>query len=397
MNREQIKEKRRQAGDALYRQRFVDFGLSDQFEYVHRIWESDKGRLVTIKCKQCGNVFATWNVDAYFRGKVKSISCPECGMRSDGKYQWTKTTDREEAITYYLQGHTRNEIAAKFGISVTQLDNELRMKGIKKTQEQRRAAWLPGLKNASATANRNAAALAERARIEHLDLLGFDYSGCDGNTGRARCRKCGHEIERTLAFLTRGNVVCPNCRKAKRENDRRIKQEQTEERMIQREADRKAKNPLGLSYYQLAREKKLDVVCTCKECGKDYTPRQYMESAGVKSFSNPGFCSAECRKRASRNKQKDLKHIRHRANHFGCVFDSSVTLKKLIERNGLRCEICGGICDQNDHTWSEYFGPMSPTIDHIKPLSKGGSHTWDNVQVAHAICNSRKKDTYEAS
>ena len=33
-----------------------------------------------------------------------------------------------------------------------------------------------------------------------------------------------------------------------------------------------------------------------------------------------------------------------------------------------------------------------PTIDHIKPISKGGTHTWDNVQLAHFHCNSIKSD-----
>ena len=33
-----------------------------------------------------------------------------------------------------------------------------------------------------------------------------------------------------------------------------------------------------------------------------------------------------------------------------------------------------------------------PTVDHIVPLSKGGTHTWNNVQLAHMACNSGKCD-----
>lgn len=88
---------------------------------------------------------------------------------------------------------------------------------------------------------------------------------------------------------------------------------------------------------------------------------------------------------------------RHRAKRYGCAYDPSVTLKKLIERDGLRCALCGGLCDPDDKGWSEYFGPTAPTIDHIIPMSKGGGHTWGNVQVAHAICNCCKGDSYDES
>jgi 5-methylcytosine-specific restriction endonuclease McrA len=53
------------------------------------------------------------------------------------------------------------------------------------------------------------------------------------------------------------------------------------------------------------------------------------------------------------------------------------------------------MCDPNDHEWTKHFGPTSPTIDHIIPMAKGGGHIWDNVQVAHAICNSTKGAQYE--
>jgi 5-methylcytosine-specific restriction endonuclease McrA len=31
-----------------------------------------------------------------------------------------------------------------------------------------------------------------------------------------------------------------------------------------------------------------------------------------------------------------------------------------------------------------------PTHDHIVPVSKGGKHTWDNAQLAHFECNTKK-------
>ena len=43
-----------------------------------------------------------------------------------------------------------------------------------------------------------------------------------------------------------------------------------------------------------------------------------------------------------------------------------------------------------------YYGspqaPLYPTMDHIIPISKGGGHTWENVQVAHRVCNLNKSN-----
>jgi 5-methylcytosine-specific restriction endonuclease McrA len=36
--------------------------------------------------------------------------------------------------------------------------------------------------------------------------------------------------------------------------------------------------------------------------------------------------------------------------------------------------------------------PMAPTIDHIVPLSKGGTHEPINCRTAHFLCNSTKGD-----
>lgn len=44
------------------------------------------------------------------------------------------------------------------------------------------------------------------------------------------------------------------------------------------------------------------------------------------------------------------------------------------------CGICGGIIPGRRHA----------SIDHIVPLSRGGTDAADNVQLAHKICNWRK-------
>jgi len=56
-----------------------------------------------------------------------------------------------------------------------------------------------------------------------------------------------------------------------------------------------------------------------------------------------------------------------------------VNRERVAERDAWRCGLCGGEVDRE--TWS---------LDHIRPLSRGGEHTYENVQLAHLSCNSRK-------
>lgn len=83
-------------------------------------------------------------------------------------------------------------------------------------------------------------------------------------------------------------------------------------------------------------------------------------------------------------------HWRRRASRYGCLaFDETITLKALIKRDAGICQICGEPTNDDDIV-NGRIGRMYPTLDHIIPLSKGGSHTWDNVQLAHMHCNAGK-------
>lgn len=59
---------------------------------------------------------------------------------------------------------------------------------------------------------------------------------------------------------------------------------------------------------------------------------------------------------------------------------------EVFERDGWECGICFGSVDP-ELAWPD---PMSASLDHIKPLSKGGAHAPDNAQCAHLVCNIRK-------
>ena len=85
-------------------------------------------------------------------------------------------------------------------------------------------------------------------------------------------------------------------------------------------------------------------------------------------------------------------HWKRRAKRYGCSeFDESITLRLLICRDKGICQICGKPVNMADIK-SGHIGRHYPTLDHIIPLSKGGSHTWDNVQLAHMGCNAGKGD-----
>lgn len=52
----------------------------------------------------------------------------------------------------------------------------------------------------------------------------------------------------------------------------------------------------------------------------------------------------------------------------------------VFERDNGICGLCG----------MAVVGPF--TIDHIIPISKGGPHSYENVQLAHPTCNFSKRD-----
>lgn len=79
---------------------------------------------------------------------------------------------------------------------------------------------------------------------------------------------------------------------------------------------------------------------------------------------------------------KHRHHLKRAAQQRGEV----ITVAALIERDGDCCYLCGRqVSDALPFTH-----PLKANIDHVVPLSRGGSHTLDNVRVACRSCNSAK-------
>lgn len=124
----------------------------------------------------------------------------------------------------------------------------------------------------------------------------------------------------------------------------------------------------------------------CKYCGVPFLT-QYKKSKT--------FCSDECKHKQSHYMSKLAEKRRKGKITNLDRLDCDITLPLLFDRDNGICKICGKLCDYNDYVVNNggvIVGNKYPSIDHIVPVSKGGSHTWDNVQLAHKRCNSVKSD-----
>lgn len=239
------------------------------------------------------------------------------------------------------------------------------------------------------------------------------YNGCESRV-TIKCKVCGDMTTRSARCI-RGNerIRCRNCDEIKRlESDVRndlvktlkslVKVKKQEEKEF---LENKKRNQIfvctvcGIEFRygdvwmkkfcstdclnkhkeQLESERNKERIC--EECGSSFT---------MKGSKRKSYCSEQCCKR-NQNRRKELK------NKFkNAKIDYSISLEKLYERDNGVCYICGEMCDWEDYGVRDcgtiICGDRYPSIEHIVPASRGGSHTWDNVALAHRRCNTMKSN-----
>ena len=269
---------------------------------------------------------------------------------------------RAKIIEYRKQGHYRRECCEYFNVKESYVDMACR--GIKFDWKYDRETQIASAK-----------ALAASKPIDESIAVGYverfipwaeyvsGYKNCSGHMN-IRCLKCGNVFDVSCTTVRQGKrVECPKCKNIAREKKRTDRQE----------------------IARVKRISKMKCVQTslkvCKACGIVYADNKRTE-----------YCSNECLQRVSNSQRKDkrLRKINSRPH------DNDITLEKLYEKSNGICALCGACCD-----WSDYIvrddgtfiaNNHYPSIDHIVPLSKGGTHTWENVQLACRICNTKKRN-----
>jgi 5-methylcytosine-specific restriction endonuclease McrA len=133
---------------------------------------------------------------------------------------------------------------------------------------------------------------------------------------------------------------------------------------------------------------------SCWKCGNVFDRRtegatcHFCSAVCVKAATKKA--QAKARKSPSARRAKRVYKARRKAMLRGAEKAERVDPIKVFDRDGWRCSICRKKTIKSKRGTNH---PRAPELDHIVPLSKGGSHDWANVQCACRECNGLKGAT----
>ena len=231
-----------------------------------------------------------------------------------------------------------------------------------------------------------------------IDKAGYDYVEGFVNAHSKviiKCRECGGTFEKMYKHLHskahgtyKSIMKCPHCLQSEKEIIKRKQDEERTDRMkkAEHEAQEVAKRKADRLSRKIGNEttKRL-AIHVCKNCGVEFCQM-------VTGYNSEIYCSERCQIRwlnrtRSEKRYKTLMSRRH---------DNSISLERLFKRDKGICYLCGELCDWNDGYFKDetfVAGNNYPSVDHVIPVTRGGTHTWDNIRLAHRICNTIKRDS----
>ena len=129
---------------------------------------------------------------------------------------------------------------------------------------------------------------------------------------------------------------------------------------------------------------------TCVQCQSDFVVGRATKQLRLLKLS--GFCSIECNVEFKQLRDADTSYrsaMRRKAKAFGVEFEEEITRRLVFDRAKGVCYLCNAMTHYEN---SNDYSPLLATVDHVKPWTKGGSHTWSNVELCCLRCNIKKKN-----
>lgn len=267
------------------------------------------------------------------------------------------------------QGMTYEDIANNTGTSKEIVERVCRENGLGYSEEERKRIYLNSAKY-NKSCYKPSVNWQERVDKYYngsgiAEVLSVDRADDGESRLTIKCTTCGNVRTLFSSTLRKShNGYCDICRKVETEKRK------LNERLDRQEAKEREKRH-NRKIIQLS-------LPTCLKCGMIVTKAHTLCEA----------CRHEAKKENYRRKD-----IRRRSRLLEVRRDKDITLKKLYDRDNGICYLCGKVCDFNDSKYVDgafIVGNNYPTVEHIKPISLGGSDTWDNIKLACLYCNSKK-------
>ena len=263
---------------------------------------------------------------------------------------------REQMKAYKAEGHTMEEVAEKFFMSVKYTQQIC--KGIAPQFE--RCHLHNQYTDGSFDRIANCQRIIEKAN-PNLEYFG-GFVNVDSPVD-IRCKVCGHVFSRSMiTFRHRDkSILCPACDKVRKQEEKEQTRLKRLEESKKHRQDKKIEKMLAKSHVQTS-------LRFCPVCNTAF-------------IGNKVYCSERCR---NQNKWMMKDGYRYK-----------FPLEELYQRDHGICYLCGGLCDWNDKIIVDdviVYGNTYPSRDHVIPKSQGGENSWNNLRLAHRICNSLKSD-----
>ena len=198
-----------------------------------------------------------------------------------------------------------------------------------------------------------------------------------------RCSGCDQALPLT-AFHKGRRGKCKTCRSAEYMRDREANREYRRQQYAEK---REEYNARSRAWYEANRDRHRATGRAWEEAHADevraYRATYYRDNIDrwvLTDEQRARVVEAARRRRATDPEYYRAKGRAREARKRGQFVETIIPLAVLEADDGV-CGICGGDLD-----------PFDFHVDHVIPLARGGEHSYANVQVAHPLCNWRKRD-----